>query len=54
MSRIRTGIPIYGLSGQQEVLGRMKINRSVLPVSLAMDRMVRHEVEARVIAELVL
>jgi pyruvate kinase len=53
MSRIRTGIPIYGLSCQPEALGLMTLYRSVNPVFFATENMPRHEVETLVVAELV-
>jgi pyruvate kinase len=53
MSRIRTGIPIYGLSCRPEALGLMTLYRSVNPVFFATENMPRHEVETLVVAELV-
>lgn len=53
MSRIRTGIPIYGLSRHSDALGRMTLFRNVYPVRFDMSRLhPDHQIVPRVIAEL--
>ena len=52
MSRIRTGIPIYGMSHRRRSLGRMTLYRNVYPVYFDMTRLEYSEVKVKVIAEL--
>lgn len=52
MSRIRTGIPIYGLSRHSGALGRMTLFRNVYPVPFEMSRLRHDQIVPGVIAEL--
>lgn len=52
MSRIRTGIPIYGLSNQADALGKMTLYRNVYPIALEISAVGPSEVQAQAIAKL--
>jgi pyruvate kinase len=52
MSRIRTGIPIYGLSNQASALGKMTLFRNVYPIALAFGEAESNTIQAHAIAEL--
>jgi pyruvate kinase len=52
MSRIRTGIPIYGLSDQSTALGKMTLYRNVFPISLQLTQLSPGDIRTRVITEL--
>ena len=47
MSRIRTGIPIYGLSRYDKALGRMTLYRGVYPISFDPTKCSRDEVNPK-------
>lgn len=50
MSRIRTGIPIYGLSRYQTTLGRMTLYRGVIPLAFDPTECQRDEVNTKAVA----
>lgn len=50
MSRIRTGIPIYGLSRYQKTLGRMTLYRGVIPTAFDPTVCQRDEVNPKAVA----
>lgn len=52
MSRIRSGIPIYGLSRHKEARGRMTLFRGVYPVDFDVTRYPKVQVTDEAIAEL--
>jgi pyruvate kinase len=47
MSRIRTGIPIYGLSRYDKALGRMTLYRGVYPIAFDPTQCTRDEVNPK-------
>jgi pyruvate kinase len=53
MSRIRSGIPIYGMSRNKEARGRMTLFRGVYPVDFDVTRHAKVKVTSEAIAELV-
>ncbi len=50
MSRIRTGIPIYGLSRYQKTLGRMTLYRGVTPIAFDPTHCQREAVNSKALA----
>ncbi len=50
MSRIRTGIPIYGFSRYQKTLGRMTLYRGVIPTAFDPTQCQRDEVNTSAVA----
>ncbi len=52
MSRIRTGIPIYGLSRHTEALGKMTLYRNVYPIYFDMAQVEPHSVISKTIEQL--
>ncbi len=52
MSRIRTGIPIYGLSNQTESLGRMTLYRNVYPLYWDIAQVKPHHIVPEAIGQL--
>jgi pyruvate kinase len=52
MSRIRTGIPIYGLSNKANALGKMTLYRNVYPIALALGESESKNIQSHAIAEL--
>lgn len=53
MSRIRSGIPIYGLSRNKDARGRMTLYRGVYPIEFDVTQYPRESVTREAIAELV-
>lgn len=53
MSRIRTGIPIYGLSRYEKALGRMTLYRGVYPIAFDPTKCTRDEVNPKSIEVMV-
>jgi pyruvate kinase len=52
MSRIRSGIPIYGLSRHREARGRMTLYRGVYPINFDVTRALKDQVTKEALAEL--
>src|SRR5476649_2183950 len=52
MSRIRSGIPIYGMSRHKEARGQMTLYRGVYPVDFDVTRYPKIQVTTEAIAEL--
>ena len=52
MSRIRTAIPIYGLSRQRLSRGKMTLYRSVYPIAFDVTKLDRSEVNRKAVTEL--
>ncbi len=52
MSRIRTGIPIYGLSRHSRTLGKMTLYRDVYPVYFDSTQLTRDEINPQSVATL--
>ena len=52
MSRIRSGIPIYGMSRNKEARGRMTLYRGVYPIDFDVTRYPKIQVTTEAVAEL--
>lgn len=52
MSRIRSGIPIYGLSRHVETQRKMTLYRGVYPIHFDATKLQRHEIKKQAVAEL--